>query len=129
MKDMLLTVHDKLKSNNIIASFCENRIKLYEYPETADDTKPFIVIDPLDVPVPTVYASDKNHAFEYSYQIDVQGQSYESVKIIAEAIRKEMRNMGFEQFPGGLDEYFKETKRYVDARRYHATIKNEEVKD
>lgn len=125
MTDILLTVHQKLKANSVIANYCESRIKLYEYPETADDTKPFIVIDPLDVPIPATYASNDNHAFEYNYQIDVQSQDYVITKKLAEAIRLEMRNLGFEQLPGGLDEYFKETKRYVDARRYSAIIKNE----
>lgn len=127
MTDMLLTVHEKLQANSVIAKYCGSRIKLYEYPETADDTKPFIVIDPLDVPIPANYASNDNHAFEYNYQIDVQTQSYEITKLLAEAIRLEMRKLGFEQLPGGLDEYFKETKRYVDARRYSAIIKNEVI--
>lgn len=127
MTDMLLIVHEKLKGNSVIAKYCESRIKLYEYPETADDTKPFIVIDPLDVPIPATYASNNNHSFEYNYQIDVQTQSYEITKLLAEAIRLEMRELGFEQLPNGLDEFFKETKRYLDVRRYSAIIKNEVV--
>lgn len=122
MTDMLLIVHNKLVTNDIIAAYCENRIKVYEYPESAVTAKPFVVIDPLDIPTPTVYGSNDNHAFEYSYQIDVQGQNYETVKLIAEAIRQEMRKLGFEQLPNGLDEYFKDTKRYVDARRYSAIL-------
>lgn len=127
MSDMLMIIYNALNSNYVVKTFCGNRIKFYEYPETADTTQPFLIIDPLDVPNPAWYGSNENLAFEYTYQIDIQGHDLETVKIIAESVRQEMRNIGFEQIPGGLDEYFHDTKRYVDARRYSANIKNNEV--
>ena len=39
-------------------------------------------------------------------------------------IKKEMKKLGFGQISGqGLDEYFSETKRFVDARRYEGNTK------
>ncbi|WMX57449.1 DUF3168 domain-containing protein [Peribacillus sp. R9-11] len=125
MTDGLMVIYNQLISNELIVSLCEDRIKFYEYPETGDANKPFIVIDPLDVPVPTVYASNENHANEYLYQIDVESTNRLLVKEIQAEIKKELKKLGFGQLKDGLDEYFKETKRYVDARRYQGLIKEE----
>lgn len=125
MTDGLMVIYNQLISNEVIVSLCEDRIKFYEYPETGDTSKPFIVIDPLDVPVPTVYASNENHANEYLYQIDVESTNRLQVKEIQAEIKKELKKLGFGQLKDGLDEYFKETKRFVDARRYRGLIKEE----
>ncbi|MBD8589198.1 DUF3168 domain-containing protein [Peribacillus simplex] len=125
MTDGLMVIYNQLISNEVIVSFCEDRIKFYEYPETGDTSKPFIVIDPLDVPVPTVYASNENHANEYLYQIDVESTNRLQVKEIQAEIKKELKKLGFGQLKDGLDEYFNETKRFVDARRYRGLIKEE----
>ncbi|MBK5446066.1 DUF3168 domain-containing protein [Peribacillus sp. TH24] len=125
MTDGLMVIYNQLISNELIVSLCNDRIKFYDYPETGDTNKPFIVIDPLDVPVPTVYASNDNHAYEYLYQIDVESTNRMTVKEIQAEIKKELKKLGFGQLKDGLDEYFKETKRYVDARRYQGIIKEE----
>ncbi|MDV7767603.1 DUF3168 domain-containing protein [Peribacillus sp. CSMR9] len=125
MTDGLMVIYNQLRSNELIVSLCADRIKFYEYPETGDASKPFIVIDPLDVPVPTVYASNENHANEYLYQIDVESTNRLQVKEIQAEIKKELKKLGFGQLKDGLDEYFKETKRFVDARRYQGLIKEE----
>ncbi|MFE5430276.1 DUF3168 domain-containing protein [Peribacillus simplex] len=125
MTDGLMVIYNQLISNELIVSLCAGRIKFYEYPETGDTSKPFIVIDPLDVPVPTVYASNENHANEYLYQIDVESTNRLLVKKIQAEIKKELKKLGFGQLKDGLDEYFKETKRFVDARRYQGLIKEE----
>lgn len=125
MTDGLMVIYNQLISNELIVSLCADRIKFYEYPETGDTSKPFIVIDPLDVPVPTVYASNENHANEYLYQIDVESTNRLQVKEIQAEIKKELKKLGFGQLKDGLDEYFKETKRFVDARRYQGLIKEE----
>ncbi|MFS0603214.1 DUF3168 domain-containing protein [Peribacillus frigoritolerans] len=125
MTDGLMVIYNQLISNEMIVSLCADRIKFYEYPETGDTSKPFIVIDPLDVPVPTVYASNENHANEYLYQIDVESTNRLQVKEIQAEIKKELKKLGFGQLKDGLDEYFKETKRFVDARRYQGLIKEE----
>jgi hypothetical protein len=125
MTDGLMVIYNQLISNELIVSLCADRIKFYEYPETGDTSKPFIVIDPLDVPVPTVYASNENHANEYLYQIDVESTNRLQVKEIQTEIKNELKKLGFGQLKDGLDEYFKETKRFVDARRYQGLIKEE----
>ncbi|WP_260286358.1 DUF3168 domain-containing protein [Peribacillus aracenensis] len=126
MTDGLMVIYNQLRTNELIVSLCEDRIKFYEYPETGDTSKPFIVIDPLIPPFPTVYASNENHAYKYLYQIDVESTERITVKKIQAEIRKELKKLGFGQLKDeGLDEYFKETKRFVDARRYQGLIKEE----
>jgi DNA-binding transcriptional regulator PaaX len=47
------------------------------------------------------------------------------VKEIQAEVKKELKKLGFGQLKDGLDEYFNETKRFVDARRYRGLIKEE----
>lgn len=118
MKDMMEMISNALKENNTIAAECEDRIALYIYPENWDAAKPFITIRPLQPPKASNYASDKNLSYEFYYQIDVQSYDRMKCKGIQAAIKEVMEGLKFSQQPGGLDDYFEETRRYVDARRY-----------
>lgn len=123
MKDKIMDVYNALKDNPIILEKCGNRIKFYDYPETADTSKAFMIITPLDVPSATFYASNKEMMVSFLYQIDAQSHNRQEVKEIQVAVKKTLRESGFKQLPAGLDTYFKDTKRYVDARRYTGTSK------
>lgn len=125
MIDGLMMIYNQLMTNEVIATHCNGRIKFYEYPESGETTEPFIVIDPLDVPEPVIFSSNKNHANKYLYQIDVESTDRLLTKELQNEIRKEMKTLGFGQLRDGLDEYFKETGRYVDARRYQGILKEE----
>lgn len=118
MNDKLMEIYNALKANPVIAEKCENRIKFYEYPETADTSKAFMIITPLDVPSAFLYGSDNELSIEFMYQIDVQSNNRQEVKDIQIAVKNTLRENDFKQLSGGLDRYFSETKRYVDARRY-----------
>lgn len=122
MRDVLMDVYNALIANEVISSNCSGRIKFYDFPETSDTSKPFMIIAPLDVPTPELHGSNNNLGFEYLYQIDVQSSNRLIVKKVQEEARKEMKKLGFGQLSNGLDEYFTETKRYVDARRYSAFL-------
>lgn len=118
MKDMLAIIHEGLVSNPVILDECGGRIKFYIYPETGDTSRPFITIRPLEPPVPANYASDINLSCEFAVQIDVQAHGRDKCKLIQKEIKTVMEALGFSQKRGGLDTYFEETKRFVDARRY-----------
>lgn len=126
MIDSLQIIYDKLMQNDFIVDNCKGRIKFYSYPETADVKKPFIIIDPLDVSSPQVYASDDSHYEKHLVQINVESTNRLLTKSIQSEVRKAMKELSFQQLESGLDEYFETTKRYVDARRYEALLKNEE---
>lgn len=118
MKDKMMEIYELLKENPVISAKCEDRIKFYTYPETAVTNKPFMIITPLDVSRPYLYASNDNLSVEFIYQIDFQSHKRMDVKELQKAARDELKKIGFYQLSNGLDEYFEETKRYVDARRY-----------
>lgn len=123
MKDMLDIIYEAMVGNEAIKENCSGRIKYYIYPETGDTSKPFITIRPLQPPQDANFASDISLGREFFYQIDVQSNERKKCKEIQRAVKSVMLKLGFYQRPGGLDEYFEETKRYVDARRYFATTK------
>lgn len=136
MKDMMMEVYNQLIANSVImqhTSFqnsegkTDYRIKFYEAPESLDKEKPFIIIDtPLGPPTSAYYAANKEMSQTFSYQINVETQSRILTKEIAKAVKTAMREFGYTQLNGGLDEYFSETKRFVDARRYR---KNTQIHD
>ncbi|GMC01780.1 hypothetical protein [Enterococcus thailandicus] len=130
MKDMLNIIYESLCSNEYIHSMTYNeeteqyRIKFYEQPETADKTGTFITIRPVDVPNEAYHGSDQELSIEHLIQIDVESTYRTTCKQIQHEIKKEMKKLGFGQVSGqGLDEYFTETKRFVDARRYDGNTK------
>lgn len=121
MKDMLDIIYQGMCTNETIMSICEGRIKFYIYPETADTSRPFITIRPLQPPYAVNYGSDKNLGYQFFCQIDAQAEDRRKCKEVQRAVKEVMNNLGFVQQPAGLDEYFEETKRFVDARRYLKT--------
>ncbi|EAF5273301.1 DUF3168 domain-containing protein [Listeria monocytogenes] len=118
MIDILNIIYTTLSKNDIIHTTCEERIKYYDFPSTGNSNKTFLLIIPLDVPSPTVYSSNTNTMEDFLVQIDVQSNDRLIVKKIQDEVRKEMKQIGFGQLAGGLDEYFPETGRFVDARKY-----------
>ncbi|HAA4994268.1 TPA_asm: DUF3168 domain-containing protein [Listeria monocytogenes] len=118
MIDILNIIYTTLSKNDIIHTTCEERIKYYDFPSTGDSNKTFLLIIPLDVPVPTNFSSNEAMWEDFLVQIDVQSDNRLIVKKIQDEVRKEMKQIGFGQLAGGLDEYFPETGRFVDARKY-----------
>ncbi|MBC2369375.1 DUF3168 domain-containing protein [Listeria booriae] len=118
MIDILKEIHDRFIQNEVIVQYCEGRIKFYKYPETADDAKPFIIISLLEPPREATYASDNAKVEYVSIQVDVEATDRMLVKEIQGQIKQILKEMNVMQELGGLDEYFDETKRFVDSRRY-----------
>ncbi|EGI0459285.1 DUF3168 domain-containing protein [Listeria monocytogenes] len=118
MIDILNVIYTTLSKNDIIHTTCEERIKYYDFPSTGDSNKTFLLIIPLDVPVPTNFSSNEAMWEDFLVQIDVQSDDRLIAKKIQDEVRKEMKQIGFGQLAGGLDEYFPETGRFVDARKY-----------
>lgn len=111
MQDVMEAIKDYVNDDSVI-------IKSYSLPETLQDVQKFILIVPMNAPEMMSFGSNKNLAMQYSYQVNVESQDYEETKKLARAVREAMKSLSWSQLSGGLDEYFEETKRYVDARRY-----------
>lgn len=128
MKDMMMEVYDALIKNETIKELVTpQRIKFYEVTENLDMTKPFIVIDNFLGPQTNAYfANNKALSIRFNYQINVESMDRMTTKRISKAVEETMRQIGFGRLEGGLDQYFSETKRFVDARRYR---KNTQIHD
>ncbi|WEZ09578.1 DUF3168 domain-containing protein [Priestia flexa] len=116
---MMYEIYDVLKADPLIQEKVANRIKFYEYPPINEMNGVYIVIDPLDTPIPSDYGSNRIIAEEYLYQIEVWSKSSFNTKAVAREIRDVLRSkLGVTQYGSGLDEFDKDTKIFRDARRY-----------
>ncbi|MGL9971482.1 hypothetical protein [Enterococcus sp. DIV1420a] len=125
MKDMMMEVYNALIKNETINELVTpQRIKFYEVPETLDTTQPFILVDNFLGPQTNAYfANNKALSIRVNYQINVEATDRMITKKISKAVEETMKQMGFGRLEGGLDHYFSETKRFVDARRYRKNTK------
>lgn len=128
MKDMMMEVFNALVKNETINELVtQRRIKFYEVPETLDTTQPFILIDNFLGPQTNAYfANNKALSIRFTYQINVESMDRMTTKRISKEVEETMRKIGFGRIEGGLEQYFSETKRFVDARRYR---KNTQIYD
>lgn len=115
MTDMMVTIRDKLAN---LPELKGVTIKPYYRPEALAKDKPSLVIVPMTPPKQETFGSDAFLRKQFTYQMTIEARTKAEVTRIACAVEKVLHEMGFTQLSGGLDEYFKETERYVDARRY-----------
>ena len=120
MKDMMMEIYSALMANPTIADLVgPKRIKFYQLEDSFEaSTGPFIIIDTLNPQQSAYFVADKVASKQFAYQINVESTASNITKQLAKAVEDVMRANGFGQLSGGLDTYFKETKRFVDARRY-----------
>lgn len=127
MKDMMNEIYEALCMNSFLAAKVgSKRIKYFELDESFDTTQPFIILDVLEPQHSAYFAGNKVMAKTFSYQLNVESHSRLLTKEISKSVEEVMRDLGFGQLTGGLDTYFEETKRFVDARRYR---KNTNIHD
>ncbi|WP_340373296.1 DUF3168 domain-containing protein [Peribacillus sp. FSL E2-0218] len=119
--DVLEIIYDVLMADPSIKETVDGRIKFYEFPETGDVTAPFIIIDPLDVPLPKDFADNTWLTYECLLQIDVWSKKRATTRELSGQIRDAMWKFGFSQ-GSGVDEWDKGTGIFRDARRYRGKI-------
>lgn len=115
MTDMMQTIQQKLKKLEVFEGVV---IKPYYRPESMSDSDPSVVIVPMAPAKQETFGSNTPLRKQFSYQINVEASTKARATELAHATEKVLLEMGFLQLSGGLDEYFIETRRYVDARRY-----------
>jgi hypothetical protein len=82
------------------------------------------VIDtPLGPPESAYFAANKEMSQTFSYQINVETTNRKLTDELSKEIKKIMWENDFIQLSGGLNTYFTETKRFVQARRYRKNTK------
>ncbi|WP_249596558.1 DUF3168 domain-containing protein [Peribacillus frigoritolerans] len=119
--DVLGIIYDALMVDPYIKETANGRIKFYEFPETGEVTAPFIIIDPLDVPLPQDFADNTWLTYDCLLQIEAWSKKRAATRELSEQIRNAMWNVGFSQ-GSGVDEWDKDTGIFRDARRYRGKI-------
>lgn len=122
MKDALSEIYQVLMADDFIKQAVANGAKhsIYYY-EMPDGTLPknLIIIRPYSPPEPAYGGSDKYLAQRLIFQIDAQATDRMTCKRLQREIEQQLLKIGYKRLPNQeLDEYFKDTKRFVDARRY-----------
>ncbi|MFD9626975.1 DUF3168 domain-containing protein [Peribacillus muralis] len=124
--DVLGMIYAALMADTSIKETVDERIKFYEFPETGEVTAPFIIIDPLDVPLPKDFADNTWLTYECLFQIDVWSKKRTTTSELSGQICDAMWNAGF--FQGlGVDEWDKSTGIFRDARRYRGKLYRDDL--
>lgn len=119
MKDMLNELIEALKLDpDILAIEKTGGLKSYVRYEKLPDNLTSIVIRPVGPPEGTGFGSNGALAKHFTYQVSVEATDRMVCKILQKKVETIFKTKGFYQSSGSLDEYFIETKRYVDARVY-----------
>lgn len=125
ISDIFEYIEKVLNSNAIVNEHVGNRI-FYQVEETDEESinLPFIVINSLDPYSPRSFASNNYFNQNFVVQIDVESKEDSITKLVANEITKELFKHYLFKLDGGLDEFFIETQRFVDSRRYEGIPKN-----
>lgn len=127
MDDALNVIYVAMMDDPLIKQEAGGRIKYYEYPDTASVSEPYVVIDPLDSPMPAEYGDDTWLMNDFIVQIDVWSKDRKRTRQVSSKIQQVLWDVGFKQYGGGADEWDKETGIYREARRYRARIYRNDI--
>lgn len=123
MDEILTYVYEQIKGIDIIKTNFDNRIYFYEPSENDDTSRAFIVLDPL-LPFDTsLHASNDYHSRNFHFQMDIETYDFYLTHQTATLIIDHLKKCGLSVEAGGMDEYFKDTKRYVISKRFYGTPK------
>lgn len=122
--DILTIVYNHLIADKYIHEQALERIKYYEYPETGEVDKPFIVIDPLDDGDPVDFADNTWTKLDFLIQIDVWTPNRLITLNLGNKIRDLMwEKLGFRQIKGPNDH---DQGVFRKAARYRGTLYRED---
>ncbi|HDH5090140.1 hypothetical protein [Staphylococcus aureus] len=134
MIDILYKVHEVISQDRIIREHVNiNNIKFNKYPNVKDTDVPFIVIDDIDDPIPTIYTDGDECAYSYIVQIDVfvkYNDEY-NARIIRNKISNRIQKLLWSELKmgnvsNGKPEYIEEFKTYRSSRVYEGIFYKEE---
>ncbi len=119
MKDMLKELMEVLATDVDIAKIKEvGGFKSYIRSDQLDKDKTSITIIPSGPPESIGFASNDSLSKHFIYQVSIEAVKREIPKELQQKIEDILKNNGFYRMPGGVDDYFSTTERYVDARFY-----------
>ncbi len=117
MKDMLKELMEVLATDADIAKIKGvGGFKSYIRSDQLDKDKTSITIIPSGPPESIGFASNDSLSKHFIYQVSIEAVKREIPKELQQKIEDILKNEGFYRMPGGVDDYFSTTYRYVSAR-------------
>lgn len=120
--DGLWLMYNVLKDDEVIQEYCYSerdddlRISFFKYPETADMSGNWIVLESIINGLPSNYADSTWVAYDYLLHVEVWSKKRDDNMIVAKRIRDLLwEHYKFKQ-NDSIDEY--DVEIYRDARRY-----------
>lgn len=127
--DFIDVIYQKIKEDQIITDIVEERIRFYTYENFQEETKPFLIIRPLNADKGIQYGNDLPIQYEQDFQIDIQSKNRKDCRIVMSEIEKIMREINCRELTyNSLDEWFAPVGRYALAKRFRikSNFKGEE---
>lgn len=119
MNDMLNEIMQVLATDSDILPIQKTGgFKSYSRYENLSGGLTSITVIPAGPPEQTAMSSNDSLAKHFVYQVSIEAIDRLTVKKLQNTVENILKTKGFFQMNGGLDEYFSDTKRYVDARFY-----------
>lgn len=122
VNDFLSKIQKQLTENEYIKSTVEKRISAYQYKFYNDETKPFIVLRPIEAVKNNLSGNNTALRRSQKIQIDVQSSNRLECKALMNEIEKELKKINIQVLDNSdsLDEYLEEVERFVYAKRFIA---------
>lgn len=119
MNDMLNEIMKALSADSDIMDIQKTGgLKSYVRYEKLAENLTSITVTPSGPPLQTALSSNGSLAKHFIYHVSIESTDRMTAKKFQSKVENILISLGFFQMSGGLDEYFEETKRYVDARFY-----------
>lgn len=125
--NILNLIRNLIVNDEKLKAIVGNRVYFYETTENTDTSDTFVVLTPINTE-PSTFVSDMYRSETFFVQVDVESYKEETTLITTNRIRYLLFQNDLKPSSSQLDDYFKETKRYVKSRRYLGTPKNQYYK-
>lgn len=125
MDDGLMLAYNILKDDEVIRQYLDSerdglRLKFYKYPETADVSGPYVVLESIINGFPSNFSDDTWVSYDYLIHIEVWSKSREDTINLANRIRDLLwKNLKFKQNDSTEE---RDAGIYRDARRYEGIL-------
>lgn len=124
MNDMLHELMSVLAEDSDILHIKQTGgLKSYKRREELEDDMTSITVIPTGPPEQAGFGSNTSLTKHFMYQVCIEATERMVCKELQKKVEALFQTKGFYQMSGGLDQYFVETKRFVDARFYQGYSK------
>lgn len=120
--DFLTIIYNRLIKDPFIEEKAGGRIKYYEYPATGEVDGAYIILDPLDAPLPSDFADNNWLSHDYIFQVDVWSKDRQLTRQLSFKVAEALWESNFYQTGGSGDEWDRPTGIFRQYRRFRGKI-------